>query len=735
MAAWNAASYLAVPAYGFVVARLLWQHAGEHGYGLWATVAALRGFVLFLDGGLAFGVARDAALAGTKPDEAAARIRATWRIYAALGALAFVVFAVAAGFPGRLLGLSDADAEVARGVTLLFGVEALVVLLGSPLLATLRGRQRFDALAAATWTQAVLGVTLLALLTPRYGLIGAALAGFASRTFVFGATWIWMRGRSLLPAPVPMPPGVVRSVLVFAGPLWLAAVGTQIGAGTDVPIVGGVYGAATAAQYALGALPAGIAAGLLFAVMGAAFPRMVASREDERPRMTASLLFLATFLAALGFGFLATHGESLLRVWVGNAPALAVTVGMIACLNWALNAPAHVLSSLAIARGVHRVVGPVVLVEALTNVALSFVLAATWSPVGPVVGTLVTIFVSNVLVVPALLRGRLGLSWTEILRPSLFGYGLGVAGAALVFIATDAAHAGPLVALALGIALTLAVAGVVLDLTVRGKSTIRKTLVLARRGGFGVVRRQRAEATAEGARLEAMRREDPIAWTGGPPLVTVRIATYNRGPLVAERAIASALAQTHQNVEVLVVGDHCDERTAAAVLSVKDPRVRFVNLPERGRYPERPELRWLVAGATPQNHAVEIARGEWIAPLDDDDEFTPDHVETLLEACRRENLEFAYGVAEMEQEGGTWTRCGAWPLRKGHVVHAAVLFSKRLAQRHDLDAWRLDEPGDWNLWSRFQAAGVRMGFVDRVVCRHYREARDVSRRPPFWAAR
>ena len=127
------------------------------------------------------------------------------------------------------------------------------------------------------------------------------------------------------------------------------------------------------------------------------------------------------------------------------------------------------------------------------------------------------------------------------------------------------------------------------------------------------------------------------------------------------------------------------------------------------------------------NWALEHARGEWIAPLDDDDEFTPDHVETLLDACRRESAELAYGVALAQTGSGAWNRIGSWPLSEGEIVHASVLYSARLRGfRHAVDAWRVDEPADWNLWKRMRWAGVHMTFIDRVVVRHYAENRDVA---------
>ena len=83
--------------------------------------------------------------------------------------------------------------------------------------------------------------------------------------------------------------------------------------------------------------------------------------------------------------------------------------------------------------------------------------------------------------------------------------------------------------------------------------------------------------------------------------------------------MAWAFAQTHTSIEVVVVGDRCDAATEAAVRSVDDPRVRFENLAERGRYPADPQFRWMVAGSTPMNRALDLARGDWIAPLDDQD--------------------------------------------------------------------------------------------------------------------
>lgn len=71
----------------------------------------------------------------------------------------------------------------------------------------------------------------------------------------------------------------------------------------------------------------------------------------------------------------------------------------------------------------------------------------------------------------------------------------------------------------------------------------------------------------------------------GDPLVSVIIPTFNKAELLVERSIPSVLAQTYKRIEVVVVGDHCEDDTAERVAALNDDRVTFVNLPERGRYP------------------------------------------------------------------------------------------------------------------------------------------------------
>jgi hypothetical protein len=251
-------------------------------------------------------------------------------------------------------------------------------------------------------------------------------------------------------------------------------------------------------------------------------------------------------------------------------------------------------------------------------------------------------------------------------------------------------------------------------------------------------RMTRIRSVEECEKLEHLRGDRDVCWpveAADNPLVTIRIPTYDRGPLVVERAIKSALAQTYDNIEIVVVGDGATPETVEAVSSVSDPRLRMVNL-ARPTYPADPERRWMVAGTHAANRGIELALGAWIAPLDDDDEFTPDHVEVLLSVAIEHRLEFVYGLSEMELGAGSWGLVGAWPPVQGGLCHGSVLYAADLRFfRFDPEAWRQTEPADWNLWRRMMEAGVRMGRVEHVVYRHYAEARHRSAPVPFPAHR
>jgi hypothetical protein len=212
--------------------------------------------------------------------------------------------------------------------------------------------------------------------------------------------------------------------------------------------------------------------------------------------------------------------------------------------------------------------------------------------------------------------------------------------------------------------------------------------------------------------------EYAMAFEDREPLVSVPIATYNLAQLLVERAVASVLNQTYGRWEIVIVGDGCTDDTADRIEALRDPRIRFVNLPFRTIYPDSPRERWLVAGATPWNRAVELCRGTWIAPLDDDDEFFPHHLETLLELAFDRRAEFVYG--KLEAVGHSEPFIFSFPPESGKTNMLASMYLRALDFFEcDIYSWVNDEAIDWNLVRRMRDAGVLMAATDEAVGRHH----------------
>jgi glycosyltransferase involved in cell wall biosynthesis len=206
------------------------------------------------------------------------------------------------------------------------------------------------------------------------------------------------------------------------------------------------------------------------------------------------------------------------------------------------------------------------------------------------------------------------------------------------------------------------------------------------------------------------------------PLVTICIATYNRSQLLVERSVRSALGQTYPNIEVLVVGDCCTDDTEARLQAIGDPRLSFVNLAQRGDYPSDPSLRWMVAGTSPLNHALTMARGAFITHLDDDDEFMPDRVERLLGFIRDQRADIVWHPFWRENNAGKWALKDCLEFKAGMVTTSSVFYHRWFASiLWDLHAYRNREPGDWNRFRKFKYLGVRGVRYPDPLLRHYME--------------
>ena len=102
--------------------------------------------------------------------------------------------------------------------------------------------------------------------------------------------------------------------------------------------------------------------------------------------------------------------------------------------------------------------------------------------------------------------------------------------------------------------------------------------------------------------------------------VTAIIPTFHR-PQLVQRAILSALNQTYRRLDVVLVIDGRDEPTRALVAAMHEPRLRVVALSSS------------IGAAQARNIGVGLATSEWVAFLDDDDEWLPHKIAMQMKAA------------------------------------------------------------------------------------------------------
>jgi len=205
------------------------------------------------------------------------------------------------------------------------------------------------------------------------------------------------------------------------------------------------------------------------------------------------------------------------------------------------------------------------------------------------------------------------------------------------------------------------------------------------------------------------------------PFFSVCIPTYNRSSYLKE-AIESVLSQTYPEFELIIYDDGSTDDTQRVVSGFSDNRIRYIK-GEKNR--GRPYAR---------NRCVELARGEWIVWLDDDDRFKPDLLSAYaLDIEKFPDVSVFYptrGVVFYQDSGAyspivmeNFFRNRKGLLRKliknPPIPNPASCINRKLFE--DFGGYSSDFPRaqDYEFWSRVlphvEAKGVNVdGFIYRI---------------------
>ena len=200
------------------------------------------------------------------------------------------------------------------------------------------------------------------------------------------------------------------------------------------------------------------------------------------------------------------------------------------------------------------------------------------------------------------------------------------------------------------------------------------------------------------------------------PLISVIIPTYSRPDDLA-RAIKSVLAQTFQDFEIVVVNDAGVSAEQVIESFASEQRITYI------RHPRNKGL------AASRNTGIKAARGKYIAYLDDDDAYYPDHLQSLVSTLESSHYQVAYtdayrihqarvgdAIVEVDRDVPFSFEFSADHfLVRNYVPVLCFLHEKSCLDATGLFDESLTTHEDWDLWVRLSQ---RFPFihVPRVTC-------------------
>ncbi len=162
--------------------------------------------------------------------------------------------------------------------------------------------------------------------------------------------------------------------------------------------------------------------------------------------------------------------------------------------------------------------------------------------------------------------------------------------------------------------------------------------------------------------VEAAKTTDPRPAASAPPLVTIVISSFNPGEHL-RASVDSALNQTWENIETIVVDDGSTDGSLETIRDIADPRLHILRQPNAGK-------------SVALNRALAVARGEFYAIQDADDVSHPQRIERQVRRL-------------MQEPSLAAVFCGHELILDGRSVAPRLCEKTPEECRRDIEAWRM----------------------------------------------
>ena len=202
------------------------------------------------------------------------------------------------------------------------------------------------------------------------------------------------------------------------------------------------------------------------------------------------------------------------------------------------------------------------------------------------------------------------------------------------------------------------------------------------------------------------------------PKFSVLLPTHNRGD-VLELAIASVLAQTEPDFELLIVADGCTDNTCDVIARFNDSRIRLFNLPKAPHF-----------GYANRNIALRESRGRLIAFVAHDDLLLQDHLELMGNLLDSSKASWGYSRPLWVSTDGiivpfcTNLNLGderEYFLGRRNTIPAACIVHTRIAlERSGFWPENLTAAADWELWKQIiKRSDTHPAFLRQPTTLHF----------------